>query len=382
MSTFKHPISIKRFRSGLLVNRKRMARRGGSMMMLAALCMVMILGFAALAVDYGISVNTKNRLQRTCDAAALAACAKIDSTTTTQTTAINTAISYAAANGFTITSSDVSFPSSTRVLVKGSQTRNFLFGRAIGIPTGTVGASALAGRGYVTSMAGAEPLGITQATYLRYRATTSNPTPQVVDLTLTRNTQEKFGPLNSDDITGSTTFNVIALDLRQDNSGNSGALFQNDLTSGSPIITQMQQAIDPLGSSVSSQGNKLKQAIDDRITAAASSTYNDPVVNRFGGSNYDFPNFPANDPRVVWILVGADGYEANNSNPKLNLQYFAQAYIVGPIQFTKGSNPQATLSIRIMSSGEISANTPGLVVGDDNATGAYDTGAYVNRLIG
>lgn len=355
------------------------SRRKGQTMVLVAGGLIMILGCAALAVDYGISVATKNKLQRTCDGAALAGSSKLVTGATTQTDSINAAIAVAASNGVTITSSDVSFPTSTSVRVQASQTRNFLFGPAIGIYNGLVATRAIAGRSYVTGMKGAVPLGITQATYNFYKASESNPNPAIVDLVLTRNTQEKFGPLNSDTIIGSTTHNVVALDLRQDNSGNSGALFQNDLLSGSPIQVQMQQAIDPLGSSVSSQGNKIKQAIDDRITAAAAAPYNDPVVNRFGGSNYDFPNYPGYDPRVVWILVGADGYDANNSNPHLTLQYFAQAYIVGPVQFTKGSDPQAILPMRIMSSGPVSANNPDVIVGAD---GTADTGAYVNRLLG
>ena len=53
--------------------KKRLApRRSGNVILLTGFSLVVMLGFAALAVDYGISVNTKNRLQRTCDAAALA----------------------------------------------------------------------------------------------------------------------------------------------------------------------------------------------------------------------------------------------------------------------------------------------------------------------
>jgi hypothetical protein len=251
------------------------------------------------------------------------------------------------------------------------QQRRFLFGGAIGIPTGRVSAAAIAGRDFVRAITGALPLGVTQATYFNFRPTTSQPNPQAANLQLTRNTQEKFGPLNSDTIIGSTIFNTVALDLRADNSGNSGSLFQSDLTNGTNNQTVVQQQIDPLGSSITSQGSNLKQAVDARIARAAQAPWNDT------GSNYTFPNYPAEDPRVVFILVGANGYAANNSNPKLDLAYFAPAYIDGPVQFTKGSNPTAVVPLRFLPATGLSSTTTGISVNESGT----DTGLTAVRLL-
>ena len=42
--------------------RRRPARRAGSVVTVVALCMTVLLGFCAMAVDYGTLVITKNRL--------------------------------------------------------------------------------------------------------------------------------------------------------------------------------------------------------------------------------------------------------------------------------------------------------------------------------
>ena len=193
---------------------------------------------------------------------------------------------------------------------------------------------------------------------------------------MARNTQEKFGPLNSDDISSPSqvSWDFLALDLRYGNSGNSGALFQNELTNGSAQQTNINELIDPLGSSITSQGNKLEQAIQARLQRSAGA----PWFNN--GTNYTFPNYKPDDPRLVWILVGDDGYPANNSNPQLNLKYFAPAYIDSQVQTTGGGgNRETWLTMRLMPSVGLGNSTPGVVVDDSLAD--QDTGLTVVRLL-
>ena len=353
----------------------RTSRHKGSITILTAASLIALLGFCALAVDYGTSIVIKNKLQRLCDAAALAGATELKKTNLDSTDLANARYQAKLAafnNGVTIQDSDVTFTSNNRIRVAASQQRNFLFGKAIGIPTGVVGAAATAGRDYVRALTGAVPLGITAATYFNFRPNASNSTPKVVDLRLTRNTSEKFGPLNSDNITGNTSFDVVALDLRYSNSGNSGALFQDELANSTQTQTVLSQQIDPLGSSVNSQGQKVETAINDRIARAAGAPWFDT------GVNYSYPDYPANDPRVVFILVGADGYAANNSNPKLNLAYFVPAYITGPVTKSKGSNAQALLHMRLLPSTGLSSMNAGVEI---EASGK-DTGLTVTRLLG
>src|SRR4028119_435182 len=64
---------------------KRFSRRKGSIMVVTCLSMVALLGFCALAVDYGRLVSSRNQLQRACDAAALAGATELPATTTAST---------------------------------------------------------------------------------------------------------------------------------------------------------------------------------------------------------------------------------------------------------------------------------------------------------
>src|SRR4028118_1730189 len=90
--------------------RKRDRKRGGSVIVIVALSTVALLGCCAFAVDYGILNADANRVQRACDAAALAGAAKFKkngtSTTTDVTDTANArteAILVAQQNGVTIT---------------------------------------------------------------------------------------------------------------------------------------------------------------------------------------------------------------------------------------------------------------------------------------
>ena len=349
------------------------SRRRGSVLVIVAASLLALMGFCAISVDYGISVTEKNRLQRTCDAAALAGASQLKVTGITATDLDNAraeAMKTAARNGVTLASGDIMPDGTSTTLIRVSKVspRKFLFGAAIGIPNGQVVASSLAGRSYVTGVKGLQPLGVSRQTYLKYVPTAANPNPGSVDLVLARNTQEKFGPLNSEAISlstngngtknwpGNTVFNVISLDLRYSNSGNSGALFQDDLASGNnPTQINLGSLVDPLGSSVTSQGNKMKQAIDDRISTST---------------------------RTMYILVGDDGYAANNSNPKLSLAYFAPVRVETAVTFTRGSNPTAVITVTFLP-GELGGAATGLIL--DSAvfgTGETDTGLSALRLLG
>ncbi|HVF85422.1 MAG TPA: Tad domain-containing protein, partial [Abditibacteriaceae bacterium] len=250
------------------------SRRKGSALVVVAASLFMFLGFCALSVDYGTSVVVKNRLQRMCDAAALAGAVELLQTKIPATDEANAraqAIEAASKNGTTLVASNITFSdNSTKIRINKIEPRKFLFGAAIGIPNGQVPATALAGRTYVTGLKGLDPLGVTNATYQKFVPNAAHPNPGVVGLVLTRDTKEKFGPMNSDNVNnGNTAFNVSALDLRHDNSGNSGAQFQTDLTFGNDN-TQLNigDQVDPLGSSVTSQGQKIERAILDRIEQA------------------------------------------------------------------------------------------------------------------
>ena len=92
----------------------------GSVMVIVALSMVVLLGFTGLAVDFGGMAATKSELQNAADAAALAAAQDIKDGRG-QSVATLTAKEYITANGFAldngITEAQITFPSSTTVSV-------------------------------------------------------------------------------------------------------------------------------------------------------------------------------------------------------------------------------------------------------------------------
>ena len=360
------------------------SRRRGSILLIVYFSLFMMLGFCALAVDYGTSVVVKNQLQRTCDAAALAGAAELTKTKVVdidRANATTAAIETARQNNTTITSSNISFSSdSLQIRVSVVLPRRFLFGAAIGIPNGQVPATALAGLTYVSGFRGLDPLGVTRQTYQRYVPRVGVPVPGIVNLQLTRDTKEQFGPLNADaaTLTDNSLYNVSALDLRPGNSGNSGAQFQTDIaTANNDTQINIGDSVDPLGSSTTSQGANLTSGIQARIDKATQAPWLDVHQYEYANTPNALPNYPDNDPRIMYILVSDDGYSANNSNPKLTLAYFAPVYIEGPVSYTKGSNPTAIFPVRFLP-GLLRSSADGLVLSNNTV----DTGIKVVRLLG
>jgi hypothetical protein len=177
-------MSIKNQREAQNGKKSVIHRHRGAVVLLAAGGVMACLGFCALAVDYGTSVVVKNKLQRTCDAAAIAGATELKRTGVDATDFSNArarAVLIAAQNGVTLTNSDVTFPTYNTVRVGAVQQRRFLFGGAVGIPNGRVSAAAVAGRSYVRGITGALPLGITRRTYETYRPHRRYRTPEQLE---------------------------------------------------------------------------------------------------------------------------------------------------------------------------------------------------------
>jgi Flp pilus assembly protein TadG len=335
-------------------------RRSGTILLLVGLSLVALLGCCALAADYGRLVATKNLLQRTCDASALAAAAElpaIDSTTT------GSAISYAqltaSQNGVTASEIEVAFPSANRVRVTATRQVSFLFAPVLGLRSGLVNATAVAGRSNLAGVPYNVPLAITVDDY------NNNLDGKRLEEKLIDNNRQDFN-------NGTAT----ALDLRNDNSGKSVAGFQEDLTNGwyQPVYfnTQINSA---LNASLTSQGGKLDQAMRDRFSRAAGAPWYDAGPgsgNSGSNSSYQFPNYPNDDPRIVTIIV-AEPNPANNNNPQLLARKLAPVYIEDI--FTRAGDTY--IRMRILPKHDYNAEDPNIVIGDDSAP---STGLTVIRL--
>ena len=128
----------------------------GSVMVIVAIAMVALMGFAGIAVDYGSMAMTKQELQNAADAAALAGGQDLMNNQASQIVA--TANSYIQANGFTpgdgVTISDISYTSDKVTVEIQTQQKVALSGVLTGKNTTTISVRAVA---EVTSAVGSFP---------------------------------------------------------------------------------------------------------------------------------------------------------------------------------------------------------------------------------
>lgn len=337
---------------------ERRKRRSGAVTVVVALSSVALLGFAALATDYGLMVAKRNHLQRACDAAALAGAADLPVTATAQYQA------QMAARSNKVYSPTITYPNGLKQIgVEASETMNFFFARAIGIQSGRVATRAVAERVPLKGIPGVVPLAITVNDY-----TTHKESGSFWEVLIDNNRQ--------DFVDGTIT----GLDLRNDNSGKAVDGFQEDLRNGTDNTVILGSQINSaLSASLTSQGAALEEAMTDRFEAAAGAPWYD------NGTNYTFPNYPSGDPRIITIMV-ADPNPTDNSSPLLNARFFAPVY-VDRVTVTRVTGQLETrLRFRILPGRQYSTEDPGVVLGDPadpdtGAPGTPDTGIFAIRLI-
>ena len=128
---------------------RRSRREEGQAMLLAAVSMVVILGFAAFAVDIGYIAVQKTDLQNAADAAALAGVVDLPGTAN----AVSTAVAYAKSNGMDIDANNVAKNTDKVVITPLSGNRlqvvctrqvDYFFAGVLGFESTTVTARAVA----------------------------------------------------------------------------------------------------------------------------------------------------------------------------------------------------------------------------------------------
>lgn len=329
--------------------RKTRGRRRGVTIVMVALSMTALLGFCAVAVDYGVLVNDASQLQRACDAAALQGASQLYVSGTSATAvasdqykAKTLAVAIALRNGVVVNFNDITFPAANKIKVPATRNRSLFFAGALGVSNGTVTRSATAGRIALKGINHAVPLAMTTDDYL------ANIDGRSFEYKLVNNHDTDF-------ISGT----VASLDLRPDNSGKSGAVFQDDLTSGYDGIIYIGQKIDnSLNADIGSQGSKLDTAMADRISRAAAAPYYD------NGSNNIYPNYPSGDPRVLLLIVAPPNLAANN-NPTLNALFFVPVYLES---IRSPGGKQAYLRLRVLPTLTYNSQDPNIALDTDTAT--------------
>jgi Flp pilus assembly protein TadG len=326
-------------------------RRGGSIIVVVALSTVALIGICAVAVDYTMLVSDANRVQRSCDAAALAGAAQLKVTSselTNTTNARNTAAAMMAQHGVAdFDPSAITFndPLYNRITVPAGVTRNFFFAgifRAISPNSplsGRVTRRATAARTGLRGVPQVAPLAITVTDYLAYKSG-----QQFQNILIDNNRQNFFDGT------------MVALDLRLDNSGKSPQIFEDDVKYGTNRTTIIGQPVNSsLNADLGSQGRVLENAVNDRISRAVGSPWFDT------GNNYTYPSYPANDPRIMTIMV-ANPNPLNNSNPQVTALFFVSVYIE---DIDRLGNDRTRLRMRIMPPTDFSSDDGRIIVGDD-----------------
>lgn len=140
----------------------------GGALVLAAIAMVVLLGFAALAIDVGAMLTARNQLQGAVDAAALAGASGL---IVSQGEATNRAIALAGVNtcinqNVAITAANVTFPTASRVRVQANRLLDLFFARVLGRNTANITAVAVAENGALSGSGNIKPWAIPDSNYV------------------------------------------------------------------------------------------------------------------------------------------------------------------------------------------------------------------------
>ncbi len=144
---------------------RRQPNQRGSVLVTVTLFSLVLMGFAALAIDVGRTLVTRTRLQRVADAAALAGGKDLPLGTATSRTA---AIDFAGLNGIALSAGEVTFPTADSIRVAFNRPVDTVFARVFGITSYSVPTHATAALHTATSMGALRPWGIPALDFAGY----------------------------------------------------------------------------------------------------------------------------------------------------------------------------------------------------------------------
>jgi Flp pilus assembly protein TadG len=352
-------------------------RKSGNIVVMLLLTLVPIMGFGALAVDYGVLVLDKAHLQCACDAASLAAAQELkktgnDATDTENATTV--AIATARENGVTITSSDVVFSNNnSRITVSANLTRGLFFARIMGIVNGNTAASATAGVGGTNSTYSpyVSPVGIVMEDYDSYNYEdhpydSKNPSQYLRTFDLSRHNKENLA-----------TGGFVLFDLR-DSNGKSTHHMQEQLLGNEIAETTIYDGVSCTDTSCAtslnangdtSQAKKFFDGIKTLMDRAADGEWEDDGGDSCYGTGstscYDQMRLGQRDysnPRVINIIV-TNAASANNGTSNLPILKYVPVYIESyEYQKGNGKNKQSItlLTVRFLPTSDESKLTTSL----------------------
>lgn len=365
------------------------ARRRGSIAVFVALALVVLLVCGGFAVNYGLLAADANRVQRACDAAAMAGVYDLGTTLKyTSATSVYTdeararavAKDVAAKNGLTLNDSDIVFDTSgTRIAVQGTSTRQFFFNKFMGRDSSTVTRRASAGLapvGSMSSMGGGRtgsvaPVGITWETYNAYQnAMDPSGNRPTVELTLIRQNKDVF----KRDPNAIDADPFVLFDLR-DSNAKSGAHMQDQLTGDEVEEAKLGDLETTLDAALNSEGPKLQDAVNTLITKAKSAPWNDNANLAAQNAQAATGNIGRDNPRVINLIVTPATSDSKNGTFNTEIQGFAPVYIQGIEEETVSGVTVLRLQVTFLPPSVISGDV--IVPG----TGSQWSGNYVTTML-
>ncbi len=354
------------------------SRRSGSVVVLVTLSMTTLCGMAALAVDYGMMISTRNQLQRSCDAAALAALSYLPRSKSDAQTA---AVFYARQNGNvrvkrsagdddddddsasagSVEARDrISFPSDFRVTVPAVRKVGFLFAPLLPgkLTNGNVRARSTAAvqlRDRLNSPAVA-PFGITPETYQAGLSSGAAITMRLIE-------QNKEG-------LGLNEF--VTFDLRSDGNGKSPAQLEDQLkwstTFNEPTFIGGYEKT--LNADDQAQSHAVDDGVETRFNAAGGVSDNG---DRYG-------NIPYGSPRVIYMIVTPSTSGGVNGTNLARVQGFAPVYMEHLSILKAGGTTFVNLRVRMLPP-NYDTGIPSSGGGYSDATSESLTSLRISRLV-
>lgn len=379
-----------------IVSSRRTRRRRGSIVLIVASSITVILGFTAIAVDYGLLVNDANRLQRACDAAALAGASELRATanmSTNKTNATSVAQVVFAQNGFsaancTVNPIDHTNPNDTnpinptQIKVTGVTIRKFLFiVDPKGLKQGQVIRAAVAQIKGGNGNRNAAPLGITEETHNYWK---NQPNYPLVPITLIRQNKQTFNQtLKADKTPLEDPF--VLFDLRAPN-GKSGEHMARQLTGAEPAISQIDDLETTLNSDGNSERNKLEDGIETLFQKSAGTPWNDAwggdwlSNNSTGTKSSAIINSlsPRSNPRVLNIVVTPKVLSPQNGTFNTRVSGIAPVYVEKVTKEEVGGEEVYQLWVRFLPPSSGGGSTTTSV---DPAQGAEGGGGFMISLV-
>jgi hypothetical protein len=303
----------------------------GSAIVLFALAITVLAGFAAISLDAGVLYLSKTKLNAACDAAALAASQELPvNPANTQ----QVAEQYVALNHFQSEDVEVTVSEdNSEVKVKGKHTLPLFFARVFGMLTSEVGAQAVARVDCIRSVTGAAPLSIGEQSFVFGEEYYLKDSPSVTSDP--NHHTGWYGPLSL--------------------GGNGASNYGNNLKYGYPGVIRIGEEGEVIETETGNMSGPTSSGISYRILGC----HHTPRCT--------FDSFSPDCPRVLIVPVVVPVLMSGNQVKTVRVLGFAAFFVENTVN-SGNENYVTGRFVKMVASGQV-------------AGGSADYGLYTTRLV-